>query len=167
MAGVEPLNPKLYSLKPKHATLDLAPNRQVSLELGGNAPFIVFDDADVELAAKGVASSAFRNAGQTCICANRIFVQVTACCYQSADACPTSTREISPLSLCMAHSVRQATAGIIRLMGHHGLMRDLLWECQLPCLRLSSSTTASGCQTYHVLFTPLPAAGCSAGRHLQ
>ncbi len=49
---------------------------QVSLELGGNAPFIVFDDADVELAAKGVASSAFRNAGQTCICANRIFVQV-------------------------------------------------------------------------------------------
>jgi len=50
---------------------------QVSLELGGNAPFIVFDDADVELAAKGVASSAFRNAGPTCICANRIFVQVT------------------------------------------------------------------------------------------
>ena len=48
----------------------------MSLELGGNAPLIVFDDADVELAAKGVVGSAFRNAGQTCICANRIFVQV-------------------------------------------------------------------------------------------
>ena len=49
---------------------------QVSLELGGNAPFIIFDDADIDLAAVGVVASAFRNAGQTCICANRIFVQV-------------------------------------------------------------------------------------------
>ncbi|CAL8462841.1 g2375 [Coccomyxa elongata] len=49
--------------------------KRVSLELGGNAPFIVFDDADIDAAAAGVVSSAFRNAGQTCICANRIFVQ--------------------------------------------------------------------------------------------
>ena len=49
---------------------------QVSLELGGNAPFIIFDDADIEGAAAGVVASAFRNTGQTCICANRIFVQV-------------------------------------------------------------------------------------------
>ena len=48
----------------------------MSMELGGNAPYIVFNDADLELAAKGVVGSAFRNAGQTCICANRIFVQV-------------------------------------------------------------------------------------------
>jgi succinate-semialdehyde dehydrogenase/glutarate-semialdehyde dehydrogenase len=49
--------------------------KKVSLELGGNAPFIVFDDCDVELAASGVVASAFRNAGQTCICANRVLVQ--------------------------------------------------------------------------------------------
>ncbi|MBB3236808.1 NAD-dependent succinate-semialdehyde dehydrogenase [Phyllobacterium endophyticum] len=49
--------------------------KRLSLELGGNAPFIVFDDADIELAVSGVIASKFRNAGQTCICANRILVQ--------------------------------------------------------------------------------------------
>jgi succinate-semialdehyde dehydrogenase/glutarate-semialdehyde dehydrogenase len=49
--------------------------KKVSLELGGNAPFIVFDDADLERAVAGVMASKFRNAGQTCVCANRIFVQ--------------------------------------------------------------------------------------------
>jgi len=49
--------------------------KKVSLELGGNAPFIVFDDADLDQAVKGVMASKFRNAGQTCVCANRIFVQ--------------------------------------------------------------------------------------------
>lgn len=49
--------------------------KRVSLELGGNAPFVVFEDADLDLAAKGVVTSALRNAGQTCICANRVFVQ--------------------------------------------------------------------------------------------
>lgn len=48
--------------------------KKVSLELGGNAPFIVFDDAKVEAAIEGTLSSKFRNNGQTCICANRIFV---------------------------------------------------------------------------------------------
>ncbi|MCC5887751.1 MAG: NAD-dependent succinate-semialdehyde dehydrogenase [Gammaproteobacteria bacterium] len=49
--------------------------KKVSLELGGNAPFIVFDDADVEAAVEGVMASKYRNTGQTCVCANRIFVQ--------------------------------------------------------------------------------------------
>jgi succinate-semialdehyde dehydrogenase/glutarate-semialdehyde dehydrogenase len=49
--------------------------KKVSLELGGNAPFIVFDDADVEKAIEGLMISKFRNAGQTCVCANRIYVQ--------------------------------------------------------------------------------------------
>ena len=49
--------------------------KKVSLELGGNAPFIVFDDADIEDAVTGALDSKFRNAGQTCVCANRIYVQ--------------------------------------------------------------------------------------------
>jgi succinate-semialdehyde dehydrogenase/glutarate-semialdehyde dehydrogenase len=55
---------------------DCAPSiKKLSLELGGNAPFIVFDDANLELAASELIKSKFRNAGQTCVCANRIFVQ--------------------------------------------------------------------------------------------
>ncbi len=49
--------------------------KRVSLELGGNAPFIVFDDADVDAAVQGAIASKFRNAGQTCVCANRVLVQ--------------------------------------------------------------------------------------------
>jgi succinate-semialdehyde dehydrogenase/glutarate-semialdehyde dehydrogenase len=49
--------------------------KKVTLELGGNAPFVVFADADLDKAIEGVMASKFRNAGQTCVCANRIFVQ--------------------------------------------------------------------------------------------
>jgi succinate-semialdehyde dehydrogenase/glutarate-semialdehyde dehydrogenase len=49
--------------------------KKVALELGGNAPFIVFDDADLEQAVEGAIFSKFRNMGQTCVCANRIFAQ--------------------------------------------------------------------------------------------
>jgi succinate-semialdehyde dehydrogenase/glutarate-semialdehyde dehydrogenase len=49
--------------------------KKLSLELGGNAPFIVFDDADMDAAVEGAIASKFRNAGQTCVCANRLFVQ--------------------------------------------------------------------------------------------
>ena len=48
--------------------------KKISLELGGNAPFIVFDDADLDAAAEGAIISKYRNAGQTCVCANRLFV---------------------------------------------------------------------------------------------
>jgi succinate-semialdehyde dehydrogenase/glutarate-semialdehyde dehydrogenase len=49
--------------------------KKVSLELGGNAPFLVFDDADIDKAVEGAIASKFRNMGQTCVCANRILVQ--------------------------------------------------------------------------------------------
>lgn len=49
--------------------------KKVSMELGGNAPFIVFDDADLDAAVAGAMLSKFRNAGQTCVCANRLYVQ--------------------------------------------------------------------------------------------
>ena len=50
--------------------------KKISLELGGHAPFIVFEDADLDQAVKEVMASKYRNTGQTCVCANRIFVQV-------------------------------------------------------------------------------------------
>jgi succinate-semialdehyde dehydrogenase/glutarate-semialdehyde dehydrogenase len=49
--------------------------KKVSLELGGNAPFIVFDDADIDAAVEGAMTSKYRNTGQTCVCVNRIYVQ--------------------------------------------------------------------------------------------
>jgi succinate-semialdehyde dehydrogenase/glutarate-semialdehyde dehydrogenase len=49
--------------------------KKLSLELGGNAPFIVFDDADIEAAVRGAMASKFRNTGQTCVCVNRFYVQ--------------------------------------------------------------------------------------------
>jgi len=63
--------------------------KRVSLELGGNAPFIVFDDADLDAAVAGAMASKFRNTGQTCVCANRILVQegvYDAFAYKLADA---------------------------------------------------------------------------------
>ena len=49
--------------------------KKVTLELGGNAPIVVFDDAEIDVAVEGAVASKFRNAGQTCVCANRIYVQ--------------------------------------------------------------------------------------------
>ena len=49
--------------------------KRLSLELGGHAPYVIFDDADLEPAVDGLIASKFRNAGQTCVCANRIYVQ--------------------------------------------------------------------------------------------
>ena len=51
--------------------------KKMALELGGNAPFIVFDDADIDSAVEGAMASKYRNAGQTCVCANRIYVQAS------------------------------------------------------------------------------------------
>src|SRR5207253_240023 len=69
--------------------------KKLSLELGGNAPFIVFDDADLDAAAEGAIVSKYRNTGQTCVCANRLFVHekvydafapVAPLCRVSSDA---------------------------------------------------------------------------------
>lgn len=49
--------------------------KRISFELGGNAPFVVFDDADIDAAVDGAIQAKFRNAGQTCVSANRIYVQ--------------------------------------------------------------------------------------------
>src|SRR5258706_7409559 len=49
--------------------------KKLSLELGGNAPFIVFDDADLDAAVQGAIASKYRNTGQTCVCAKRLLVQ--------------------------------------------------------------------------------------------
>ena len=49
--------------------------QKCSMELGGNAPFIVFADADIDLAVKGALATKYRNSGQTCVCANRFLVQ--------------------------------------------------------------------------------------------
>jgi succinate-semialdehyde dehydrogenase/glutarate-semialdehyde dehydrogenase len=57
------------------ASQAMAHMKKVSMELGGNAPFIVFDDADLDRAVEGAMISKFRNSGQTCVCANRILVQ--------------------------------------------------------------------------------------------
>src|SRR5690606_34085961 len=53
--------------------------KKLSLELGGNAPFIVFDDADLDAAVEGAIASKYRNAGQTCVCTNRFYVQDSVC----------------------------------------------------------------------------------------
>ncbi len=52
--------------------------KKLSLELGGNAPFIVFDDADLDAAVQGALASKYRNTGQTCVCANRLLIQKPA-----------------------------------------------------------------------------------------
>ncbi len=51
--------------------------KKLGLELGGNAPFVVFDDADIDAAVDGAVAAKYRNAGQTCVCANRIYVQAS------------------------------------------------------------------------------------------
>jgi succinate-semialdehyde dehydrogenase/glutarate-semialdehyde dehydrogenase len=63
--------------------------KRVSMELGGNAPFIVFDDADLDAAVAGAMASKFRNTGQTCVCANRVYAQAgiyDAFCEKLAEA---------------------------------------------------------------------------------
>jgi len=66
--GSTEIGKQLYAEAAQHV-------QKISLELGGNAPFIVLDDADLDAAVEGAIASKFRNAGQTCVCANRLYVQ--------------------------------------------------------------------------------------------
>jgi succinate-semialdehyde dehydrogenase/glutarate-semialdehyde dehydrogenase len=66
--GSTEVGKELIALSARHVT-------KLGLELGGHAPFLVFDDADIDLAVTGALGSKYRNAGQTCICANRVYVQ--------------------------------------------------------------------------------------------
>ncbi|MFO1454225.1 MAG: aldehyde dehydrogenase family protein [Lysobacterales bacterium] len=66
--------------------------KRVSLELGGNAPFIVFEDADLDAAVAGAIASKYRNTGQTCVCANRLFVQDAVCCGKTGGRCARTAR---------------------------------------------------------------------------
>jgi len=69
--------------------------KKLSLELGGNAPFIVFDDADLDAAVEGAIASKYRNTGQTCVCANRLFVQDSV--YDAfADKLSAAVRKLKP-----------------------------------------------------------------------
>lgn len=97
--------------------------KKVSLELGGNAPFIVFDDADIQAAVKGAINAKYRNTGQTCICANRIFVQRGV--YEAfADA---FSREMSKLVVGPASNPESRIGPLINqkaLEKVEGLVRD-------------------------------------------
>ncbi|MDO4434435.1 MAG: NAD-dependent succinate-semialdehyde dehydrogenase [Alysiella sp.] len=80
--GSTEIGAKLYAASAPHI-------KKLSLELGGNAPAIVFDDADLDQAVSGVMASKFRNSGQTCVCSNRIYVQAgiyDAFCQRIAQA---------------------------------------------------------------------------------
>jgi succinate-semialdehyde dehydrogenase / glutarate-semialdehyde dehydrogenase len=71
--------------------------KKVSLELGGNAPFIVFDDADIDAAVEGAMASKYRNTGQTCVCVNRIYVQDSV--YDSfAQKLSAAVSRLSPMN---------------------------------------------------------------------
>ena len=65
--------------------------KRTSMELGGNAPFIVFDDADIDAAVQGAMVSKYRNAGQTCVCSNRIIVQAGIYDEFAAKLCAAAT----------------------------------------------------------------------------
>jgi succinate-semialdehyde dehydrogenase/glutarate-semialdehyde dehydrogenase len=71
--------------------------KKVSLELGGNAPFIVFDDADLDAAVEGAMASKYRNTGQTCVCVNRIYVQASV--YDAfAQKLSAAVAKLSPMN---------------------------------------------------------------------
>lgn len=90
----------------RHLTADCASTvKRVSMELGGNAPFIVFEDADLDAAVEGAMASKFRNAGQTCVCANRFIIHENV-----ADTFVAKLKQkVSELTL--GHGLEEVTMG--------------------------------------------------------
>jgi succinate-semialdehyde dehydrogenase / glutarate-semialdehyde dehydrogenase len=108
--------------------------KRVGLELGGNAPFIVFDDADLDAAVAGAIDAKFRNAGQTCVCANRILVQAGvhdefAARFTEFGVIGVNTGSISYEG---APFGGMKQSGLGREGGHHGLAEFL--EVKYLCL---------------------------------
>ena len=95
--------------------------KKLSLELGGNAPFIVFDDADLDAAVEGAIASKYRNTGQTCVCANRMLVQDARLRRVRRRSWPTRSRKLKPAPGLEAGATqgRSSTTGRVEKVEEH------------------------------------------------
>jgi succinate-semialdehyde dehydrogenase/glutarate-semialdehyde dehydrogenase len=129
--------------------------KRLSLELGGNAPLIVFDDADLELAVAGAIASKFRNAGQTCVCANRILVQDgvhdefaarLGKAVQQMKVGPGDTSGVTTGPLINAAAVQKVRAHLEDALGN-GASRFASAECDLDSGRFVAPVVLTGATT--------------------
>ena len=117
--------------------------KRVSLELGGHAPFIIFDDADIPAAVAQVMASKFRNAGQTCVCANRIYVheRIQRAFAESVRRGGAALRVGDPMS----DTRRSVRSSIAR--GSTRSPRTSTTRCSKGAQRSSAATSATGCSS--------------------
>ncbi|KAK6934733.1 Aldehyde dehydrogenase domain, partial [Dillenia turbinata] len=123
--------------------------KKVSLELGGNAPCIIFDDADLDVAVKGALAAKFRNSGQTCVCANRVIVQEVVFGVLLAHSCVM----LPPLritSTCFALA-RSKDATVSSSYAPYGAVIHWLF---LECSSIPSAYVTDACKTCAQFFNP-------------